>query len=65
LIRNPENRRKTGYRIKCSMTEGNHVIADLIRNPENRRKTGYRIGWAFRLRRDKSNMDMRNIQGCG
>jgi hypothetical protein len=32
LIRNPVNGRKTGYRIKCGMTEGNHVIAGLIRN---------------------------------
>jgi hypothetical protein len=32
LIRNPVNRRKTGYCIKCSMTKENHVIADLIRN---------------------------------
>jgi len=35
--------RRFGYRIRCGMTQRNHVIADLIRNLENRRKTGYRI----------------------
>jgi hypothetical protein len=38
LIRNLENRRKTGCRIKRGMTQRNHVIADSIRNPENSAK---------------------------